>query len=74
MRIAWVVPGGVDEGGRERVVPCWLWLLRRIARRHEVVVFVTGNHDQARTYPLLGASIVDLGSPAGPRGLCLFSH
>lgn len=74
MRIAWVVPGGVDEGGRERVVPCWLWLLRRIARRHEVVVFVTGNHDQARTYPLLGASIVDFGSPAGPRGLRLFSH
>ena len=74
MRIAWVVPGGVDESGRERVVPSWLWLLRRMAARHDVVVFVTGRHSHARTYPLLGASIVDLGRPLGPGGLRLVSY
>jgi glycosyltransferase involved in cell wall biosynthesis len=74
MRIAWVVPGGVDESGRERVVPSWLWLLRRMAARHDVVVFVAGRHGRARTYPLLGASVVDLGRPVGRSGLGLVSH
>jgi glycosyltransferase involved in cell wall biosynthesis len=74
MRIAWVVPGGVDETGRERVVPSWLWLLERIAARHDVTVFVTGAHNRPRSYALLGASVVDLGRPSGPRGLRLVSH
>jgi glycosyltransferase involved in cell wall biosynthesis len=74
MRIAWIVPGGFDESGRERVVPSWLSLLRRIAARHAVVVFTAGVHDTARTYPLLGATIVDLGRPRAARGLRLISQ
>ena len=74
MRIAWIVPGGVDASGRERVVPSWLWLLTRIAARHDVVVFVAGTHDLARTYPLAGATVTDLGRPRGPTGVRLFSH
>jgi glycosyltransferase involved in cell wall biosynthesis len=74
MRIAWVVPGGVDPGGRERVVPCWLWQLQRLAARHEVVVFVASAHNASRRYSLLGATVVDLGTPSGPAGLRLTSH
>ena len=32
MRIAIVVPGGVDRSGTERVIPALLWLIERLAR------------------------------------------
>jgi glycosyltransferase involved in cell wall biosynthesis len=65
MRIALVVAGGVDRGGRERVTPALLWLIERLARRHQVFVYVLRYHHQPCTYPLLGATIRDLGSPTG---------
>jgi glycosyltransferase involved in cell wall biosynthesis len=65
MRIALVVSGGVDRSGRERVTPALLWLIERLASRHELVVYVLRYHDRAYTYPLLGATIHDLGSPKG---------
>lgn len=65
MRIALVVAGGVDESARERVTPALLWLLERLARRHEVVVYVLRYHHRPRTYRLLGATVRDLGSPRG---------
>ena len=40
MRIGLVVSGGVDRSGRERVTPSLLWLVERLARRHDVHVFV----------------------------------
>jgi glycosyltransferase involved in cell wall biosynthesis len=66
MRIALVVSGGFDRSQRERVTPALLWLVERLARRHEVVVYVLRYHAQPCTYPLLGATIRDLGSPRGP--------
>ena len=27
MKIAWVLPGGVDRSGDRRVIPCLLWLI-----------------------------------------------
>ncbi len=39
MRIGPVVTGGVNRTGRERVVPTLLWLVERLARRHDVHVF-----------------------------------
>jgi hypothetical protein len=38
MKIALVVRGGVDRGGRERVVPVLLWLIERLARRLDLHV------------------------------------
>jgi glycosyltransferase involved in cell wall biosynthesis len=67
MRIALVVTGGFDESGRERVIPSLLAFVERLARHHEVVVYVLRYHDRPRTYPLLGATIHDLGSPRGLR-------
>ncbi len=63
MRLALVVPGGFHPSGREQVVPVWLWLTERLARRHEVHVFVMHHLPNATSYPLKGAIIHDLGRP-----------
>jgi glycosyltransferase involved in cell wall biosynthesis len=67
MRVALVVTGGVDRSGRERVIPALLWLIERLARRHEVIVYALRYHEQSCSYPLLGATVRDLGSPGGFR-------
>jgi glycosyltransferase involved in cell wall biosynthesis len=67
MRIAWVVAGGVDESGVERVTPSVLWQIERLARHHEVHVYVLRYHHRPRTYQLLGATVHDLGRPDGIR-------
>ncbi|HMF95060.1 MAG TPA: hypothetical protein VKE96_12230, partial [Vicinamibacterales bacterium] len=61
MRIALVVTGGVDQSARERVVPALLWLVERLARRHDVHVFALHYHRSPRSYALLGATVHDLG-------------
>src|SRR5262245_64720610 len=68
MRVALVVTGGVDESARERVVPALLWLVERLARRHDVHVFALHYHRNPRSYPLLGATVHDLGRVDGPPG------
>lgn len=69
MRIGLVVSGGVDRSGRERVTPALLWLVERLARRHDVHVFVLHYYPHPCSYPLLGATVHDLGRVDGPRGL-----
>jgi len=71
MRIGLVVTGGVDRSGRERVVPSLLWLIERLARRHEVHVFALHYYRDPCTYPLLGATVHDVGRVDGPPGLRL---
>lgn len=68
MRIGLVVTGGVDRSGRQRVIPILLWLIERLARRHEVHVFALYHEDAPCTYPLLGATVHDLGTRRVPRG------
>jgi glycosyltransferase involved in cell wall biosynthesis len=65
VRIALVVAGGVDESGRERVIPSLLWLIERLARRHVVAVFAMRYLPEPKSYSLLGARVHDLGRPAG---------
>jgi glycosyltransferase involved in cell wall biosynthesis len=67
VRIAWIVAGGVDESGIERVTPSLLWQIERLARQHDVHVYVLRYHDKPRTYQLLGATVHDLGRPDGIR-------
>ena len=69
MRIALVVPGGVDRSGRHRVIPAILFLIERLARRHEVHVFVLRHYQEPCTYQLVGATVHDLGRASGPSGL-----
>jgi glycosyltransferase involved in cell wall biosynthesis len=72
MRIGLVVTGGVDRSGRERVVPVLLWLVERLARRHDVHVFALHHYRDPCTYPLLGATVHDVGRVDGPPGLRRF--
>jgi glycosyltransferase involved in cell wall biosynthesis len=59
-----VVPGGVDRSGRERVIPALLWLIERLARRHELHVFALSQEKDPGDYFLLGAQVHNLGMPA----------
>ncbi len=74
MRIAFIVPGGFDRSGRERVIPVLLWLIERLARRNEVHVFALRHYREPCTYPLAGATIHDLGRVEGRRGSRLVQH
>ena len=75
MRIGMIVPGGVDRGGRERVVPVFLNLMERLARRHSVCVFALRQGPTYERYNLCGATVVNIGRTAGmPRGLRLLDR
>jgi glycosyltransferase involved in cell wall biosynthesis len=61
MKVAWIVPGGVDRSGDRRVIPCLLWMIERIARVHEVHVFVLGQEPRRCRYRLAGAEVHNAG-------------
>lgn len=61
MKIAIVVPGGVDRSGVERVIPCLLWLIERLAAGDEVHVFALHQETRPGSWPLLGAQVVNAG-------------
>lgn len=70
MRIGIIVPGGVDRSRRERVVPVFLNLIERLARRHSVCVFALRQSSVFERYELCGATVVNIGRTAGvPHGL-----
>jgi glycosyltransferase involved in cell wall biosynthesis len=69
MRVGLVVTGGVDASGRERVIPTLLWLIDRLARQHDVHVFVLRHHVTPTTYRLRGATVHDLGRTDRTPGL-----
>lgn len=64
MKIGLVTPGGFDRSGRERVIPVFLWLVERLARRHEVHVYSLYQYPRAEDYCLLGATVHNIGYPA----------
>lgn len=64
MKIAVVVPGGVDRSGEVRVVPALLGLLRRLAARHEVHVFALRQEAEPGEWWLCGARVHNIGGRA----------
>lgn len=65
-----VVPGGVDRGGEERVIPALLWLIEGMAQRHRVTVVALGQERRATSYPLLGATVLNVAAETpGPHHL-----
>src|SRR3984957_477411 len=66
MRVALVVPGGVDRSGEYRVIPALLALIERLARRHEVQVFALRQGAEAASWDLAGARVHTLGLPYSP--------
>ncbi len=62
MKIALLVPGGVDRSGTARVIPCLLWLIERlVASGHEVHVFASRQEERPGRWPLLGATVHNAG-------------
>src|SRR3974390_3310964 len=62
MRIALVVPGGVDRSGEYRVIPALLALIERLARGNDVHVFAFAQEAQAAEWDLLGAHVYNVGA------------
>jgi glycosyltransferase involved in cell wall biosynthesis len=61
VKIALVVPGGVDRSGEQRVIPALLALIERLARTHEVLVFALHQEPVAGHWWLAGASVHNIG-------------
>jgi len=61
MKIALVLPGGVDRGGEHRVIPVFLALIQRLARIHDVHVFALHQEPRPGTWSLAGATIHNIG-------------
>ncbi|MEO6866349.1 MAG: glycosyltransferase family 4 protein [Gemmatimonadaceae bacterium] len=61
MKIALIVPGGVDRTGIDRVVPALLWQIERLARRHKVHVFAMSQEPEPAHWELLGATVHNVG-------------
>lgn len=62
MKLALVLPGGVDRSGEYRVIPVFLALIERLARVHEVHVFVLHQEAKAARWELAGAHIHNIGA------------
>ena len=68
MKIAIVVPGGVDRSGTRKVIPALLWLIERLARDgNDVHVFALFQEARPGRWPLVGATVHNAG--ARPRRL-----
>ena len=61
MKIALVVPGGVDRSGEYRVIPALLALIARLSLRHDVHVFALQQEDRPSRWELAGAQIHNIG-------------
>ena len=61
MKIAYVIPGGVDRSGELRVIPALLALIGRLARHHEVHVFALHQEPLPARWDLVGARIHNIG-------------
>lgn len=75
MRLALVVPGGVDRSGTERVIPALLWLIERLAARHDMHVFALAQEPCPDDWMLRGAAVHNLGFASRSRwpGEALFA-
>lgn len=62
MRIALVVPGGVDRSGEYRVIPALIALIRRLTLHDEVHVLALRQEDSVGDWNLAGARIHNVGS------------
>jgi glycosyltransferase involved in cell wall biosynthesis len=61
VKIAIIVPGGVDRSGEYRIIPALLALIARLAKRDEVHVFALRQETRAASWDLVGARIHNIG-------------
>jgi glycosyltransferase involved in cell wall biosynthesis len=63
MRIALVVPGGVDRSLEYRVIPALIALIVRLSRDHDVQVIALNQEPRAGQWMLANARIHNIGAP-----------
>jgi glycosyltransferase involved in cell wall biosynthesis len=61
MKLALVVPGGVDRSGEVRVIPALLALISRLASRNELHVYALAQEPEAGQWELAGARVHNIG-------------
>ena len=64
MKIAMLVPGGVDRSGELRVIPAFVALIERLARDHELHVFALHQEARPARWMLRGAHVHNAGFEA----------
>ncbi len=69
MKLAFVVPGGVDRSAEYRVVPALLAQIERAARQHELHVFALAQEASPGSWSLAGATVHNIGRARGPWSL-----
>jgi glycosyltransferase involved in cell wall biosynthesis len=62
MRIALVVPGGVDRTGEYRVIPALVALLGRLSRAHDLQVIALAQEAEPGEWRLAGAHVHNIGA------------
>src|SRR6266850_7078725 len=62
VKIALVVPGGVDRSGEYRIIPVLLALMARLSLRHDVHVFALHQEVQPASWDLAGSRIHNIGA------------
>jgi glycosyltransferase involved in cell wall biosynthesis len=62
MRVALVVPGGVDRSGEYNVIPALLALIRRLSAQNDLQVFALYQEPQPAEWDLAGARIHNIGT------------
>ena len=62
MKIALVVPGGVDRSAEYRVIPALLALIARLSVHDEIHVFALRQETQPANWDLLGARVHNIGA------------
>ncbi len=67
MRIAVIVPAGVDRSSEYRVIPAIMWIVERLARHHSVTVITLRQEPKPSFWHSVGAEVYNIG--ARPRRL-----
>ena len=67
MKLAILLHGGVDRSGDVNVVHVLLWLLERLARRHDGHVFALNQEPRPADWELFGARVHNVGPERGWR-------
>lgn len=62
MKVALIVPGGVDRSGERRVIPALLALIERLAARHELHVFALRQEPRPAKWRFRGAQVHNVGA------------
>jgi glycosyltransferase involved in cell wall biosynthesis len=61
MKVALIVPGGVDRSGEYRVIPAIQALIKRLSRQHNVRVFALAQEPVAAVWTFAGAQVFNIG-------------